>query len=449
MISIAIAFRNLLAARSRTVFLGAALFLVTMLMVILMALTAGIRDNMIRATTSVSSGHVNIGGFYKTTQSDAPPLITHVAELKKLVHEVLPDAVRVIDRQRGWGKIIAEEGSVQAGINGIDIDEEGALLDILTLAPESDYQEDPKEPMRVRGDFKALKTRKDGIILFAGQAKRLKVDVGDPVTLRAETGRGQVNTVDATVVAIARDLGPLSGWAAFVPKATVANLYQLKPDVSGAIQIYFKDVSQSEDGMNRLRAAMLAKGYPLMDHESSPFFMKFQTVMSEDWTGQKYDITTWKDEASFLTWILTAISSVSFLLLSLLTVIIAVGIMNTMYIAVRERTREIGTLRAIGMGRGAILRLFLTEALALGLAATAAGSIAGSLIATAIDASNVRVGVDALRMILLSDTVHFAPHIGAVITAVVAFTLLTGLSALLPALQASRIAPVTAMQSAD
>lgn len=447
MITLSIALRNLMASRSRTVFLGTALFLVTMLMVTLLSLTQGISDNMIRATTSVSSGHINIGGFYKTTQSDAPPLITKVAELKKVVHEALPDAVRVIDRQRGWGKVISDQGSMQAGINGIEFDEEGSLLSIITLAPEADYKDDAKQPDRIVGDFAGVKS--GGIIMFASQAKRMKIDVGDAVTLRAETGRGQVNTVDATVVAIARDLGPLSGWATFVSKETVANLYQLKPDVSGAIQIYFDDIETADDGMNRLRAAMLAKGYALMDHESAPFFMKFQTVMGEDWTGQKYDITTWKDEASFLTWILTAISSVSFLLLSLLTVIIAVGIMNTMYIAVRERTREIGTLRAIGMGRGGILRLFLVEALTLGLVSTTAGAIAGMLIAGAIDASSIHVGVDAIRMILLSDTIHLAARLADVVTAIVVFTLLTGLSALLPALQASRTAPVTAMQSAD
>lgn len=447
MITLSIALRNLLASRSRTYFLAAALFLVTMLMVALMSLTQGVTDNMVRATTSVSSGHINIGGFYKTTPSDAPPLITKVSELKQVVKEALPDAVRVIDRQRGWGKVIADGGSLQAGINGVEFDEEASLFSVITLAPESDYKEGSQHPNRVVGDFAGVK--KGGIVLFASQAKRMKVEVGDPVTLRAETGRGQVNTADSTVVAIARDLGPLSGWATFVSKETVAELYQLKPDVSGAVQIYLDDIEKSEDAMNRLRAAMLARGYPLMDHESNPFFMKFQTVMGEDWTGQKYDITTWRDEAAFLVYILTGISSVSFLLLSLLTVIIAVGIMNTMYIAVRERTREIGTLRAIGMGRGGILRLFMVEALALGFVSTTLGATAGMVLTSAVDASNIVVDNDAVRMIVLSDTIHLSAHVGDVVTAVVLFTFLTGLSALLPALQASRVAPVTAMQAAD
>ena len=79
--------------------------------------------------------------------------------------------------------------------------------------------------------------------------------------------------------------------------------------------------------------------------------MKFETVNREDWTGQKLDVTTWEDEISFMTWTLTALQGLSFVLIVILIAIIVIGIMNTMWIAIRERTREIGTLRAIGMQR--------------------------------------------------------------------------------------------------
>src|SRR5688500_13451134 len=101
MIALSIALQNLLAARRRPAFLGAALFLVTMLMVILLSLTGGIRDSIVRAATATSSGHVNIGGFFKPTVTDAAPLVTRVPELRAIVKEVLPTA-RVIDRSRGW-----------------------------------------------------------------------------------------------------------------------------------------------------------------------------------------------------------------------------------------------------------------------------------------------------------------------------------------------------------
>ena len=71
---------------------------------------------------------------------------------------------------------------------------------------------------------------------------------------------------------------------------------------------------------------------------------------------------TYRFGINLVMYILTGISSLSFLLLSLLTFIIAVGIMTTMYIAVRERTQEIGLLRAIGARRGRIAQLFVGEA---------------------------------------------------------------------------------------
>jgi predicted lysophospholipase L1 biosynthesis ABC-type transport system permease subunit len=45
------------------------------------------------------------------------------------------------------------------------------------------------------------------------------------------------------------------------------------------------------------------------------------------------------------------------------------SLLNTLAIAIRERTREIGTLRAIGMQRGKVVWLLLLEAALLGLGA--------------------------------------------------------------------------------
>lgn len=449
MITLRIALNNLLASRRRTLFLGAALFLVTMFFVMMLALTGGVLDNLIRASTSISSGHVNIGGYYKTTPSDSQTIILNTSQLKQEAKEALPDAVRIVDRLRGWGKIISDQGTVQTGLNGIAIDEEREALALLELAPAKDYQENPQDPERIKGSLDEL--RKPGsIVIFASAAKRLKVDVGDAVTLRTETLKGQSNTAEATVVAVVRDLGLLSSWAAFVPKQTVVDLYQLKPDVSGAVQIWLKDIGRSEAAMNELRAHLDKKGYAQLEHDGQPFFIKLlQTVPNEDWTGAKLDVTTWEDEASFLTQIITGLRAVSFFLVLLLAVVIVIGITNTMTIAVRERTREIGTLRAIGMQRGRVLGLFMLEATLLGIFAAGAGGAAGALVSTLIDAAGIQLDVDAIRVVLLSDKLHLVPRLVDVVAAVLTLTAVSALAAFLPSLRAARITPVTAMQSAE
>jgi putative ABC transport system permease protein len=120
--------------------------------------------------------------------------------------------------------------------------------------------------------------------------------------------------------------------------------------------------------------------------------------------------------------------------------------MNSMWIAVRERTQEVGTLRAIGMGRERVLLMFMTEAVLLGLAATTVGALVGAVLAVAIDHAHLRVPVDALQKFLMSDTLHVSVRPAQLLEAIGVFTFITALSALWPALRAARMQPVTAIQ---
>ena len=230
-----IAMRNLVQARVRTLFLGTALTLVTMLLVILMGLSQGISDNIVRSATTLSTGHVNVAGFFKATSTDSAPLITDASRLKKIVRENTEGLDYVVDRNRGWARIISPTGALASLILGVDIEEEERLVDVLQLAPQSDYKEGGSQ--QILGDASRL-ADPNTVVLFATQAERLEVDVGDKLTLRSQTRDGRANTVDVTIVAVARDIGILSNFSMFVPKQVVLDLYQLKPDTSGAIQIY-------------------------------------------------------------------------------------------------------------------------------------------------------------------------------------------------------------------
>ena len=56
------------------------------------------------------------------------------------------------------------------------------------------------------------------------------------------------------------------------------------------------------------------------------------------------------------------------------------GMMNTMIMAVHERTKEIGILRAIGWGRGRIVRMILLESLVIGVVGAIVGGIGASIL---------------------------------------------------------------------
>ena len=424
-----IAARNLLQHRKRSLFLGLAICAVTLLLVLLSSVSNGIMDTMIRAATTLSTGHVNVGGFFKVTSGQAAPVVTRFGPIKALVRRQLPGAV-VVDRLRGWGKVISPHGSIQVGISGVDITSEPQLTQVVSL---------------VKGDLLGLRRRSTALI-FDKQATKLGVTVGDTLTLRAPTVRGASNAVDVEVVAIARDMGLLSSFSIFTTKNAVRELYLMGDDATGAIQIYLPQsmVDRAADEAGKLRKKLTDAGYRTMTPQANPFWMKFPIVTREDWTGQKLDVTTWKDEMGMMMWIITAFDTLTAVLVGILLVIIVVGVMNTLWITIRERTREIGTLRAIGMGRSKVLLMFLLEAGLLSLCATTAGALLGVGLAAVINAAGIPLS-PGFAVFLMSDTLRLVVAPGSVISALLTITLVNTLFAVYPAYQATRLKPVTAI----
>ena len=126
--------------------------------------------------------------------------------------------------------------------------------------------------------------------------------------------------------------------------------------------------------------------------------------------------------------------------------IIAIGMMNTMWIAVRERTREIGTLRAVGMSQPGVLGLFLTEALLLGFIAGTVGALLSYALAMGLNHLEIRIPSQAMQTILLNDTLTFHVSLTECLITATAFGLFSAMASFFPALKAARMPPITAIQ---
>lgn len=429
LVDLQIASRNLLQHTRRNLFLGGALAATTALLVLLSGLAGGMRQGLLQSATVLSSGHVNVGGFYKVTSTTAAPLVTDyekvLAETRKHVPELEDWTVRV----RGYAKAVSERSSMDLVLGGVDVAREKKMRDVLELTAGK------LEDLALPG----------ALLLFEEQAKRLEVGVGDVLTLSAPTTRGQSNTADVRVVAIARSIGLMSSFSAFMQAEALRKLYNLREGNSGVIQLYLKDHRQAPLVAARLRDALAAAGWRVMDSNPQPYWMKlFQTIPSEDWTGQKLDMTTWEDEMSFLSWIFTAVNVLTAILTLVLMVIVIIGILNTLAIAIRERTREIGTLRAIGMQRSKVRWLLLLEAGLLGAMATASGAAIAGLLARLVNGAAIEVP-QAMQMFLMQRNLHLVVEPGRALAYALILAGVTTAASLLPATLAARLKPVTAM----
>ncbi|GAA0644072.1 ABC transporter permease [Kutzneria viridogrisea] len=122
-------------------------------------------------------------------------------------------------------------------------------------------------------------------------------------------------------------------------------------------------------------------------------------------------------------------------------VVAAMVIYNTFTILVAQRTRELALLRCIGADRGQVFRSVLLEALVMGLFASVLGLGAGVGLSAALQAGVGSVfggSKGPVQLPLTVNTVLIAFGVGVVVTV---------LSAVLPALRATRVAPLAALRS--
>ncbi len=160
-----------------------------------------------------------------------------------------------------------------------------------------------------------------------------------------------------------------------------------------------------------------------------------------------YRVMTWLDKGILRDY-LPMLDSANAFIIVIFGLIAALGIINTMLIAVFERTREIGVFSAFGMKRREILAVFLFEALFIGCFGGIAGVLLGGYWAIYLEINGLSLGNVAdgfsipVRSIIYSDF--------RIIHGVSAFVLgitMSVLAAFLPAVKAARMEPTDALRT--
>ncbi len=119
-------------------------------------------------------------------------------------------------------------------------------------------------------------------------------------------------------------------------------------------------------------------------------------------------------------------------------------VMNSISVAIAERRREIGTLRALGATRFSMIALFVTEVFGIGLLGSTLGAILGRFLAIRLStqvtqsvAAQLQMRIDIARLEFTRENILFT---------LVAGTLSAVLAALFPALKSARIHPLESMR---
>ncbi|PIN93084.1 hypothetical protein COU54_04395 [Candidatus Pacearchaeota archaeon CG10_big_fil_rev_8_21_14_0_10_31_24] len=165
---------------------------------------------------------------------------------------------------------------------------------------------------------------------------------------------------------------------------------------------------------------------------------KLRQSRGVDKRAQDFSILTPEEFLSSFGNVLNIITSFLVGVAGIALIVGGIGIANTMYTSVLERTREIGVMKAVGAKNEDILTLFLIESGILGLI----GGILGVTLGIIISKSIEYIAIHQLGITLLQAAIPYQLILGCLL-----FAFLSGaLSGILPAYQASRISTVEALR---
>jgi putative ABC transport system permease protein len=306
----------------------------------------GLRDNTIRS----GLGHLQFADARAFTQSEDAPLQFGLKGADTLMARIAQDpAVRVVmPRLEFMGLIAAQSRSVPFVGVGVDPLAEKTGTDIPTTISAGRWLEGSEERALVMG---------------TGLARTLNVRVGDGVTLLATTPDGTLNAVDAVVVGLADIHFKELNDRYLATTLTLAQELLDAADTVSKISVVLHVTGQEAETAQRLSAAI----------------------------GEKLAVRTWEELAQFYNQVKMLYIGIFGFMGIVLMVVVFLAAINTTLMTVTERTREIGTLRALGARPRVILTNFVLEGAALGLAASVAGALLSLLVSAALNASAIEM----------------------------------------------------------
>ena len=257
----------------------------------------------------------------------------------------------------------------------------------------------------------------DGVTLGRGLATAMHAKPGDYLTLMTMTTGGSLNAMDVRVAGIfTTGVKEYDDRAVKMPLPAAQQLLQTKK-----VEKLLVFLNETDD-TDAVRASL---------------------QQSFDHAGLALEMRDWSQLATFYHQVVLLYNGIFGFLGIIVFGIVIFSVANTMAMSIFERTREIGTLMAMGTTRIHVWTVFLIEGFGIGIIGAACGIAAGSCLAWVINHGHVMLPpppgytVGYRLQIILQPSVLLTAALISIVTAT--------LSSMLPALRASRLKIVDAL----
>ena len=449
-----IALRNTGRQLRRTGLLAGAIAFGTMIIIILNSFTNGLSENVRNNMSQALAGHIYITADEVLESGRSVKRITDERFIIDAVEESGIDYLSISHRTGFSGTISFGPRKTEQRISGINTDEERLLLDSLRAE---------------EGSLDAFAGDREGIVLSSPVAFKIGASAGDQILVRLTTATGQNNLGEFTISAILPDEGAFGSDRAYAHIDYVNELVNMPEGSSETINIMLADI----DGTAAAAAALIGKleqTAEILDAdeqaaklnsqlgsltENAPAARSPRAAGRRRNTAEKsdlpagtitYKLNTVDDYTSIINQLVSTLNYIGYAVFTILLLITMVGVTNTYRMMMLERISEIGTMRAIGLKRRDIKKIFLYEAGLVALLGAAAG-LAAALIVMLLTSMISVPNAGDLTMLLKGGRIGYliSPFVtGGVFTGIICLSM-AAVSG--PAKKAAKIPPAEALRA--
>jgi len=395
-----LAWRNLWRHTRRTLMILFAFALGVWSMIVIAAITRGSMEQQLDKAILNLTGHIQIhvAGFRDDPVIEHQYTLSPAAETALSGKEVTAWARRV----RAPGVIASERESAGITLVGIEPEQERGLSFIATAVTEGRYLDSPDD---------------QGLLLGRKLAERLETGLGRRVVLMSQDANNKVGDRGFRVVGIF-DTQPRQMEEAyvFIGRRTAQKMLKLD-DTINEVAVMTGNRDRLEPLLVGLRAAAPA-----------------------------YDIEPWTVIEPLLVLTQKITDAILFIWYAIVFAAMSFGLINTLLMAVFERTREFGLFQSLGMPPRFILGQVLVESLILLALALALGNLAAwATIAPLMGGIDLTSVAEGMELIGVAPVIYPAWSINDLVAANLLVFVLGLTASLYPAWRASRHVPVEAL----
>jgi ABC-type lipoprotein release transport system permease subunit len=395
------ALRDVGRNRRRSFFSSLALGMGLGLLLLMAGFIHGEMNSAVQTGIRLQTGHLQIrAASYDEVKSSLKwaDLVANPAHVASQV-AALPQVLTATPRLIATGFIAQGNQSTGVRILGVD-----------PASPAND----PFSKNMTGGVFLAPDDR-DGIVIGKPLAEKMNLKTGDSLTLSANTSNGDVAEQAFTVRGIYNTETNAFDSATVFLSLSKAQAFTQAGDHASTIYVVLKNLDQAD----AVAAALASPSYSILT-----------------WQKMNQMILEYENLAN---------SYMIFMYLIVLGVTATV-IVNTLIMAVFERTREIGILTAIGMKSWRIMAMFLAESAMLAFGGIIMGLALGFLLNFIFATFGIDISKMGVSGVLFSNKIYTDLTIKDTVNLTITALVVTLLAGLYPALMAARMQPVEALR---